>query len=104
MDHQMFRNRAIIMVGAAALATALGTLPLQAQRGQAPVQQQGMAQSQASIDLTGYWVSVVTEDWEWRMVTPPKGNGSKWHPTGCEIAPPVQKPGSPNTPPVRGNG
>ena len=31
-------------------------------------------------------------------------DGSKWHPTGCEIAPPVQKPGSPNAPPVRGNG
>lgn len=28
----------------------------------------------APIDLTGYWVSVVTEDWRWRMVTPPKGD------------------------------
>ena len=27
----------------------------------------------AAIDLTGYWVSVVTEDWRYRMVTPPKG-------------------------------
>jgi hypothetical protein len=26
------------------------------------------------IDLTGYWVSIVTEDWRWRMVTPPKGD------------------------------
>ncbi len=25
-------------------------------------------------DLTGYWVSVVTEDWRHRMVTPPKGD------------------------------
>jgi hypothetical protein len=25
----------------------------------------------APIDLTGTWVSVVTEDWRWRMVTPP---------------------------------
>ena len=24
----------------------------------------------APIDLTGYWVSVVTEDWRYRMVTP----------------------------------
>src|SRR5947208_16332974 len=30
------------------------------------------AQQAAPIDLTGYWVSVVTEDWRWRMVTPPK--------------------------------
>ena len=28
----------------------------------------------APIDLTGYWVSVVTEDWRWRMLTPPKGD------------------------------
>lgn len=28
----------------------------------------------APIDLTGYWVSLVTEDWRWRMVTPPKGD------------------------------
>jgi len=27
----------------------------------------------AAIDLTGYWVSVVTEDWKFRMVTPKKG-------------------------------
>ena len=26
------------------------------------------------MDLTGYWVSVVTEDWRFRMVTPPKGD------------------------------
>jgi hypothetical protein len=28
----------------------------------------------APIDLTGSWVSVVTEDWRWRMRTPPKGD------------------------------
>ena len=28
----------------------------------------------APVDLTGTWVSVVTEDWEWRMVTPKKGD------------------------------
>jgi hypothetical protein len=28
----------------------------------------------APVDLTGYWVSVVTEDWRFRMVTPPKGD------------------------------
>jgi hypothetical protein len=27
----------------------------------------------APIDLTGYWVSVITEDWKYRMVTPRKG-------------------------------
>jgi hypothetical protein len=28
----------------------------------------------APIDLTGTWVAVVTEDWRWRMRTPPKGD------------------------------
>jgi len=32
------------------------------------------ARSSAPVDLTGYWVSVVTEDWAWRMRTPPKGD------------------------------
>jgi len=28
----------------------------------------------AAIDLTGYWVAVVTEDWRYRMVTPAQGD------------------------------
>jgi len=32
------------------------------------------AQASATNDLTGYWVRVVTEDWRWLMVVPPKGN------------------------------
>jgi hypothetical protein len=32
------------------------------------------ARAGAPIDLTGYWVSVVTEDWRYRMVTPRKGD------------------------------
>jgi hypothetical protein len=28
----------------------------------------------APIDLTGQWVSVITEDWRWRMVTPLRGD------------------------------
>src|SRR5258707_13157538 len=31
-----------------------------------------LAQQGAPVDLTGYWVSVITEDWRWRMATPPK--------------------------------
>jgi hypothetical protein len=37
----------------------------------APVQ---TAKDFAPIDLTGYWVSVVTQDWRYRMLTPPKGD------------------------------
>lgn len=28
----------------------------------------------APFDLTGTWVSLITEDWRWRMVTPPKND------------------------------
>src|ERR1700686_1099080 len=31
------------------------------------------AREAAAIDLTGYWVSVITEDWKLRMGTPKKG-------------------------------
>lgn len=31
-------------------------------------------EQQAPLDLTGYWVSLVTEDWRFRMVTPAKGD------------------------------
>lgn len=44
----------------------------------AGVQAQGRggqtAKAAAPIDLTGYWVSVVTEDWRFRMMTPAKGD------------------------------
>jgi len=28
----------------------------------------------APIDLTGQWVAIISEDWRWRMITPPKGD------------------------------
>jgi hypothetical protein len=40
------------------------------QRGGAPARP---ARDAAPIDLTGYWVSYVTENWRYRMVTPAKG-------------------------------
>src|SRR5438093_3043070 len=47
-------------------------LLLQGGRGQQAPQR--TPQEAAPIDLTGYWVSVVTEEWRWRMMTPPKGD------------------------------
>jgi hypothetical protein len=51
----------------ALLLLAVMAVPLSAQRGQA-------ARALAPVDLTGYWVSVVTEDWRYRMVTPARGD------------------------------
>ena len=46
------------------------------------------ARASAPADLTGYWVSVVSEDWKFRMVTPPKGEygGVPINPEGRKIA------------------
>jgi hypothetical protein len=30
--------------------------------------------AEAPFDPTGYWVSLITDDWRYRMLTPPKGN------------------------------
>src|SRR2546428_11196548 len=32
------------------------------------------AKTRAPFDMTGYWVSMVTEDWRFRMITPLKGD------------------------------
>ena len=32
------------------------------------------ARSAAPYDITGYWVALITDDWRYRMLTPPKGN------------------------------
>jgi hypothetical protein len=65
------RNAAVV---ATLVACAL-VVSLQAQRGGrggggAPVN----PRAAAPVDLTGYWVTVVTEDWRFRMITPKKGD------------------------------
>jgi hypothetical protein len=60
--------------GAVLMAAILAALPgsaMQAQRGAgAPPPTPRTA---AAFDLTGTWVSLVTNEWRWRMLTPPKG-------------------------------
>ena len=53
--------------------TLLFPLAAYAQRGARGGGGAPAARQNAPIDLTGYWVSVVGEDWEFRMVTPDKG-------------------------------
>ena len=64
------------MVIAAAIAVFL--LTSAASRGHGQVAQPRAPNSSirelAPMDLTGYWVSVVTEDWRYRMVMPAKGD------------------------------
>ncbi len=44
------------------------------QNGGAPAGPAATAKASAPVDLTGYWVAFVTEDWRFRMVTPRKGD------------------------------
>jgi hypothetical protein len=79
----MVRRACLLVLPLVALAAS----PIQAQRGAAP----GPAptpRAAAPIDLTGAWVSIVTEDWRWRMVTAPKGDypSVPLTPAGRELA------------------
>jgi hypothetical protein len=61
----------------AALVVALGTalsLYAQGRGGQPAGAPPPSPRAMAPIELTGNWVSVVTEDWRWRMLTPAKGD------------------------------
>jgi hypothetical protein len=61
-----------------AAAIVLGAWPCLAQAqgraGQAQTAPPPTAKAAAPIDLTGHWVSVVSEDWRYRMVTPARGD------------------------------
>ena len=46
----------------------------EAQRGNGQPTPAPVPRTAAPIDVTGYWVSIVTQDWRWRMVTPAKGD------------------------------
>ncbi len=49
---------------------------------------QRSAREAAQVDLTGYWVALVTEDWLWRMVTAPRGDVTSvpLNPAGRRVA------------------
>src|SRR5687767_11406003 len=51
----------------------IGATEFSAQRGGKPSAPPPPPKAASPIDLTGYWVSVISEDWRWRMVTPARG-------------------------------
>ena len=57
----------------ALMAVAVAASPLRTQA-QAAARAPQAARASAPVDLTGYWVSFITEDWRYRMVTPPRGD------------------------------
>ena len=83
----MCRSGMASIVMAAALAITSAEAPAQQGRGAGPGAA-ASARTGAFLDLTGQWVSVITEDWRWRMVTPPKGDTASvpLNPAGRKVA------------------
>jgi hypothetical protein len=65
MAWQSLRVWVAIVAGGSALAVAAQPPPPQPPRS---------PRAAALADLTGNWVAQITEDWRWRMITPPKGD------------------------------
>src|SRR5207249_12324741 len=79
----MRRMRTITLAARVLMFPAIA-LYAQTGRGNAPP----TPKAASTTDFTGYWVSVVTEDWLYRMVTPSKGDysGVPLNPEGRKMA------------------
>jgi len=63
--------RRLLVVAAVA---AVSLVSLRAQQASPPATPPATPRAAAPIDLTGTWVSLITEEWRWRMTTPPRGD------------------------------
>lgn len=71
--------KTLILSGACAALLSLGAVDAAAQgrgRGAGPGGPPPTPQAAARVDFTGTWAAVITEDWRFRMVTPPKGDAA----------------------------
>jgi hypothetical protein len=85
--------------GIAIVLAIAASMTVAAQRGGRDGGPPPTPKASAPVDFTGYWVSIVTQDWRQRMVTPPKGDyaslpitleakkaGDAWDPAKDEAA------------------
>jgi hypothetical protein len=79
-------RRVLLMLASVLVGLILLERPVDAQRGNPQPQPPRAPRAAAPIDLTGYWVSIVTQDWRWRMVTPRKGDYQ-----GLQLTPAARK-------------
>ena len=71
----LFKNNGPVFVASAMLIFAIAALSrTEAAQQPPPPQPPRSARDVAPIELTGYWVAVVTEDWRHRMATARKGD------------------------------
>jgi hypothetical protein len=76
------RLRAAFALQCCLLSAALSAQP------PGPPQAPRSPRAAAQADLTGNWVAQITEDWRWRMITPPKGDYASvpLNPRGRQVA------------------
>jgi hypothetical protein len=79
-------RRVLLVIASLFVGLILLDRPVVAQRGNPQPQPARAPKVAAPFDLTGYWVSIVTQDWRWRMVTPRKGDYQ-----GIQITPAARK-------------
>lgn len=70
---RLWSSTAAVVVVALTVFVAV-SLDAQRGRGGGPAGPPRTGRDLAPVDLAGTWVSVVTEDWRWRMATPPVGD------------------------------
>src|SRR5262245_11176521 len=71
MKYAIVRRRSASLLSAAVSIYLILPIGIYAQRGS---QTTPTAKASSATDITGTWVSVITEDWKYRMVTPRKGD------------------------------
>jgi hypothetical protein len=69
----MMSLRGRLAIGSLVAATVCSPM-VSAGQGRGQAAPPPTARAIAPVDLTGYWVSVISEDWQWRMITPAKGD------------------------------
>jgi hypothetical protein len=77
MSGELFRKcivKQAVAVLFLSLAVGMLSIAKSQQRGAGSAPANPTAKESAAIDMTGYWVSIVDEDWRWRMITPAKGD------------------------------
>jgi hypothetical protein len=67
----------VFIIATVATLSSIAVMPRAAGQGRGAPGPADAAKASAPVDLTGYWVALVTEDWRFRMVTPPKGDYSR---------------------------
>jgi len=89
----------LIVVATAIASSAVLAQEAPGRGGRGPATPPPAPRVAAPVDITGMWVSVVSEDWRWRMMTPAKGDyasvpmmpaartlADKWDPARDEAA------------------